>query len=57
MGEFHHSRRDESEWWMLPSGLVLCKTVQARLIDWHVANQEIQDYSLYSNDAEVFWQS
>ncbi|KAI4380001.1 hypothetical protein MLD38_006235 [Melastoma candidum] len=48
---------DESEWWMLPSGLVMCKIVQARLIDWHVANQEIQDHSLYSNDPDVFWQS
>lgn len=42
---------------MLPSGLLLCKIVQARLIDWHVANHEIQDNSLYSSDAEVFWQS
>ncbi|KAK8553297.1 hypothetical protein V6N13_062106 [Hibiscus sabdariffa] len=48
---------DESEWWMLPSGLVACKIVQARLIDCHVANQEIQDYSLYSTDPEVFWES
>lgn len=50
------ANRDESEWWMLPSGLVLCKIIQARLIDWHVANQEIQDHSLYSNDPDVFWQ-
>lgn len=49
--------RDESEWWMLPCGLVLCKIIQARLIDCHVANQEIQDFSLYSSDPEVFWQS
>lgn len=48
---------DESEWWMLPSGLLLCKIIQARLIDYHVANQEIQDYSLYSKDPDVFWQS
>ncbi|XVF49069.1 hypothetical protein PTKIN_Ptkin03bG0239400 [Pterospermum kingtungense] len=48
---------DESEWWILPSGLVLCKIIQARLIDCHVANQEIQDHSLYSSDPEVFWQS
>ncbi|EOY30581.1 Uncharacterized protein TCM_037740 isoform 2 [Theobroma cacao] len=48
---------DESEWWMLPSGLVLCKIIQARLIDCHVANQEIQDQSLYSSDPDVFWQS
>ncbi|KAK1550951.1 hypothetical protein Q3G72_027486 [Acer saccharum] len=48
---------DESEWWVLTSGLLVCKIIQARLIDYHVANQEIQDYSLYSNDPEVFWQS
>eukprot|EP00261_Vitis_vinifera_P024071 XP_010656239.1 PREDICTED: uncharacterized protein LOC100252538 [Vitis vinifera] len=48
---------DESEWWMLPSGLVLCKIIQARLINRHVANLEIQDHSLYSNDPNVFWES
>lgn len=48
---------DESEWWMLPSGLVLCKIIQARLVDCHVANLEIQDHSLYSNDPDLFWQS
>lgn len=48
---------DESEWWVLPCGLALCKLVQSRLIDCHVANQEIQDHSLYSKDPDVFWQS
>ncbi|GFP86871.1 hypothetical protein PHJA_000830900 [Phtheirospermum japonicum] len=48
---------DESGWWMLPSGLVLCKILQARLIDCHVANLEIQDKTLYSSDPNVFWQS
>ncbi|XP_020592059.1 uncharacterized protein LOC110032695 [Phalaenopsis equestris] len=48
---------DESGWWLFPTGLLLCKFVQARLIDWHVANLEIQDRSLYSNDPNVFWQS
>ncbi|CAI0381031.1 unnamed protein product [Linum tenue] len=48
---------DESEWWILPCGLLVCKIVQARLIDCHIANQEIQDYSLYSNDPGVFWQA
>ncbi|EXB24696.1 hypothetical protein L484_005490 [Morus notabilis] len=48
---------DESEWWVLPSGLAVCKLIQAQLIDRHVANQEIQDPSLYSNDSDVFWQS
>ncbi|KAG8657275.1 hypothetical protein MANES_03G057400v8 [Manihot esculenta] len=48
---------DESEWWIFPSGLVLCKILQSQLINWHVANLEIQDRSLYSNDFELFWQS
>eukprot|EP00268_Persea_americana_P046120 TRINITY_DN4743_c0_g1_i2.p1 TRINITY_DN4743_c0_g1~~TRINITY_DN4743_c0_g1_i2.p1 ORF type:complete len:186 (+),score=5.11 TRINITY_DN4743_c0_g1_i2:2023-2580(+) len=48
---------DESWWWLFPTGLVLCKCIQARLIDWHVANLEIQDRSLYSKDPNVFWQS
>ncbi|XP_057969132.1 uncharacterized protein LOC131158347 [Malania oleifera] len=47
---------DESGWWMLPCGLVLCKIIQAQLINYHVANQEIQDHSLYSNDPNMFWQ-
>lgn len=48
---------DESEWWIFPAGLVLCKSIQSQLINWHVANLEIQDRSLYSNDFELFWQS
>ncbi|OIV96634.1 hypothetical protein TanjilG_28491 [Lupinus angustifolius] len=47
----------ESEWWVFPAGLVLCKLVQSQLINWHVANLEIQDRSLYSTDFELFWQS
>ncbi|KAI3915295.1 hypothetical protein MKX01_035554 [Papaver californicum] len=50
---------DESGWWMFPTGLVLCKCVQAQLINWHVANLEIQfqDRSLYSNNPNLFWQT
>lgn len=48
---------DENEWWIFPAGLVLCKIFQSQLINWHVANLEIQDRSLYSNDFELFWQS
>ncbi|GMI84352.1 hypothetical protein like AT5G11700 [Hibiscus trionum] len=48
---------DESEWWIFPAGLVLCKLLQSQLINWHVANLEIQDRSLYSNDFDLFWQS
>ncbi|XP_039044220.1 uncharacterized protein LOC120183614 isoform X2 [Hibiscus syriacus] len=46
---------DESEWWIFPAGLVLCKLFQSQLINWHVANLEIKDRSLYSDDFEVFW--
>ncbi|XP_062019140.1 uncharacterized protein LOC133735722 [Rosa rugosa] len=48
---------DDSEWWIFPAGLVVCKIFQSQLINWHVANLEIQDRSLYSNDFELFWQS
>ncbi|KAL6216528.1 hypothetical protein ACLB2K_009751 [Fragaria x ananassa] len=48
---------DDSEWWIFPAGLVVCKILQSQLINWHVANLEIQDRSLYSNDFELFWQS
>ncbi|KAF9613920.1 hypothetical protein IFM89_013167 [Coptis chinensis] len=48
---------DENGWWMFPTGLILCKCVQSRLINWHVANLEIQDRSLYSNNPSLFWQS
>ncbi|PHT81518.1 hypothetical protein T459_14533 [Capsicum annuum] len=48
---------DDSGWWMLPTGLFLFKTAQASLINYHVANLEIQDRTLYSNDPDVFWRS
>ncbi|XP_068313299.1 uncharacterized protein [Pyrus communis] len=51
------SNMDESEWWIFPAGLLLCKVFQSQLINWHVANLEIQDRSLYSNDFELFWHS
>ncbi|GMH12408.1 hypothetical protein Nepgr_014249 [Nepenthes gracilis] len=48
---------DENEWWIFPLGLLVCKCLQSRLINWHIANLEIQDRSLYSNNFELFWQS
>ncbi|RID68303.1 hypothetical protein BRARA_C00473 [Brassica rapa] len=47
----------ESEWWIFPAGLVVCKIMQSQLINRHVANLEIQDRSLYSKDYQLFWQS
>ncbi|KAI3454112.1 hypothetical protein Pfo_010775 [Paulownia fortunei] len=48
---------DGSEWWIFPFALLLCKCIQLQLVNWHVANLEIQDRSLYSNDFNLFWQS
>lgn len=47
---------DETSWWLFPTGLVLCKLIQARLVDWHVSILEIQDRAVYSNDPTIFWQ-
>ncbi|KAF5797813.1 hypothetical protein HanRHA438_Chr07g0295721 [Helianthus annuus] len=48
---------EESEWWIFPVALVLCKCIQSIFINWHIANLEIQDRSLYSGDTDMFWQS
>jgi len=48
--------REETSWWLFPTGLVLCKCIQARLVDWHVSILEIQDRAVYSNDPTIFWQ-
>lgn len=42
-------------WWILPSLLVVSKVVQARVVDRHVANLEIQDRTLYSDAPNKFW--
>ncbi|XP_077235189.1 mraZ isoform X2 [Tasmannia lanceolata] len=48
-------RRDDDKWWILPATLLLIKIIQARFVDWHIANLEIQDPSLFSQDPESFW--
>ncbi|KAJ9555936.1 hypothetical protein OSB04_010550 [Centaurea solstitialis] len=48
---------EESEWWILPLALVMCKFIQSCFVNWHIANLEIQDRSLYSSDTAAFWQS
>ncbi|KAG6391223.1 hypothetical protein SASPL_148976 [Salvia splendens] len=48
---------DEREWWIFPLSLSLCKCIQSKLVNWHVANLEIQDRALYSKDFELFWNS
>ncbi|KAJ6942922.1 hypothetical protein NC652_008658 [Populus alba x Populus x berolinensis] len=48
-------RREDDKWWLLPTVLLLFKSVQARFVDWHIANLEIQDFSLFCPDPDAFW--
>ncbi|XP_042488312.1 uncharacterized protein LOC122068501 isoform X1 [Macadamia integrifolia] len=48
-------RREGDNWWVLPSILLLVKSLQARFVDWHIANLEITDPSLFSQDPDSFW--
>ncbi|XP_062073787.1 uncharacterized protein LOC133778004 [Humulus lupulus] len=50
-----NTRREDAKWWLLPTILLLCKTIQARFVDWHIANLEIEDYSLFCPDPDAFW--
>ncbi|KAH9607077.1 hypothetical protein KSS87_005006 [Heliosperma pusillum] len=48
-------KRDYDVWWLLPLLLLLLKCIQARFVDWHLANLEIPDSSLYSPDPDALW--
>ena len=52
---FSFKSREDNEWWILPIILFLIKSLQAGLVNWHVANLEIQDYTLFSPDPDRFW--
>uniref|UniRef100_A0A0E0DAX6 Uncharacterized protein n=1 Tax=Oryza meridionalis TaxID=40149 RepID=A0A0E0DAX6_9ORYZ len=47
--------REDNEWWILPIILFVVKSLQAGFVNWHLANLEIQDYSLFSPDPDRFW--
>ncbi|VAH40308.1 unnamed protein product [Triticum turgidum subsp. durum] len=47
--------RDDDGWWIMPVVLFVVKSLQARLVNWHIANLEIQDHSLFSPDPDRFW--
>ncbi|KAM3393290.1 hypothetical protein ACQJBY_014134 [Aegilops geniculata] len=47
--------RDDDGWWILPVVLFVVKSLQAGLVNWHIANLEIQDHSLFSPDPDRFW--
>ncbi|CAO2819397.1 unnamed protein product [Amaranthus hypochondriacus] len=50
-----NAKRDDDMWWLLPSILLLLKCIQARFVDWHLANLEIPDSSLLNPDPKAFW--
>lgn len=47
--------REDDKWWLLPTILVLFKSIQARAVNWHIANLEVEDFSLYCPDPDTFW--
>uniref|UniRef100_A0A803L5S1 DUF8003 domain-containing protein n=1 Tax=Chenopodium quinoa TaxID=63459 RepID=A0A803L5S1_CHEQI len=49
------SLKDDVAWWLLPSILLLLKSIQARFVDWHLANLETPDSSLFTPDPDSFW--
>ncbi|CAI8589076.1 unnamed protein product [Vicia faba] len=48
-------KREDDKCWLLPIILFLFKSVQARFVNWHIANMEIQDFSLFCPDPDAFW--
>ncbi|GJP70154.1 hypothetical protein CLOP_g1132 [Closterium sp. NIES-67] len=48
---------EEFTWLLFPGMFVACKLAQARVIDRHVANLEIQDRTLLAEDPTVFWEA
>ncbi|KAI5439597.1 hypothetical protein KIW84_025111 [Lathyrus oleraceus] len=48
-------KREDDKCWLLPIILFLFKLVQARFVNWHIANMEIQDFSLFCPDPDAFW--
>jgi len=47
--------REDDKWWLLPTILLLFKSIQARFVNWHIANLEIEDFSLFCPDPDAFW--
>jgi hypothetical protein len=47
--------REDDKCWLLPIILFLFKSVQARFVSWHIANLEVQDFSLFCPDPDAFW--
>lgn len=54
--QLHHDS-EYGPWWVFPALALVVKVVQARVVDRHVANLDVQDRTLCSEDANVFWQT
>ncbi|KAJ8755136.1 hypothetical protein K2173_018934 [Erythroxylum novogranatense] len=54
-GNAQYIRREDAKWWLLPTVLLLLKFIQGRFINWHIANLEIRDFSLFCPDPDAFW--
>ncbi|XP_057487508.1 uncharacterized protein LOC130773578 [Actinidia eriantha] len=50
-----NTKREDDLWWLLPTILLLFKSIQARFVDWHIANLEVPDFSLFCPDPDTFW--
>ncbi|KAL1354456.1 uncharacterized protein [Arachis hypogaea] len=50
-----NTKREDDKCWLLPVILFLFKSIQARFVNWHIANTEIQDFSLFCPDPDAFW--
>ncbi|XP_012475770.1 uncharacterized protein LOC105791978 isoform X1 [Gossypium raimondii] len=54
-GNTWNTRSEDNKWWLLPTILLIFKSIQARFVDWHIANLEVQDFSLFCPDPDAFW--
>ncbi|QHO33417.1 uncharacterized protein LOC107464219 isoform X1 [Arachis duranensis] len=50
-----YNLREDDKCWLFPVILFLFKSIQARFVNWHIANREIQDFSLFCPDPDAFW--
>eukprot|EP00897_Mesotaenium_endlicherianum_P005770 jgi/Mesen1/5220/ME000026S04528 len=55
--EYHRHFSGDGLWWLLPLLCIICKSTQARVVDCHVANCDIQDRTLFSEDPSKFWET
>lgn len=52
---WQNRRSEDDDWWLLPTLLMLLKVIQARIVDCHIANLEVEDFSLFCPHPDTFW--